>query len=107
MYEVTRYKEYFKLNKGNCEGTYEMTSLEKAESYKTLKRMEYIRKLADNKDRAEREDVENRGICPYCHIVLPLSGECDVCGYTKPVTKLNISPDFQSRLAKVKASFTK
>lgn len=50
MYEVTRYKEYFKLNKGNCEGTYEMTSLEKAESYKTLKRMEYIRKLADDKD---------------------------------------------------------
>lgn len=107
MYEVTRYKEYFKLNKGNCEGTYEMTSLEKSESRKLVKRMEYIRKLADDKDRAEREDVENRGMCPHCHIVLPLSGECDICGYTKPTAKLNISPDFQSRLAKVKAGFTK
>ena len=105
MYEVTRYKEYYKMNKGNCEGPYEMTSYDRVESAKAAKRMRYVERLINDQERAEQERLERNGICPHCHIYLPDSGECDICGYTKPQPKSNITPTFFERLAKVKGGF--
>ena len=67
MYEVTRYKQYFKKNDGNCEGTYEMTSSERDEGKDIRKRMRYVERLVNEQDRAERERLERNGICPHCH----------------------------------------
>ena len=105
MYEVTRYKQYFKKNDGNCEGTYEMTSSERDEGKDIRKRMRYVERLVNEQDRAEREGLERNGICPHCHIYLSASGECDICGYTKPQPKSNITPTFFERLAKVTGGF--
>lgn len=105
MYEVTRYKQYFKKNDGNCEGTYEMTSSERDEGKDIRKRMRYVERLVNEQDRAERERLERNGICPHCHIYLSASGECDICGYTKPQPTGNITPSFYERLAKVKGGF--
>ena len=79
MYEVTRYKQYFKKNDGNCQGTYEMTSGERDEGKEIRKRMIYVERLVNEQDRAERERLERNGICPHCHIYLSASGECDIC----------------------------
>ena len=106
MYEVTRYKQYFKKNDGNCQGTYEMTSGERDEGKEIRKRMRYVERLVNEQDRAERERLERNGICPHCPIYLSASGECDICGYTKPQPKSNITPTFFERLAKVKGGFT-
>ena len=105
MYEVTKYKQYFKKNDGNCEGTYEMTSSERDEGKDIRKRMRYVERLVNDADRAERERLERNGICPHCHIYLSASGECDICGYTKPQPTGNITPSFYERLAKVKGGF--
>ena len=105
MYEVTRYKQYFKKNDGNCQGTYEMTSGERDEGKDIRKRMRYVERLVNEQDCAERERLERNGICPHCHIYLSASGECDICGYTKPQPKSNITPTFFERLAKVKGGF--
>ena len=105
MYEVTKYKQYFKKNDGNCEGTYEMTSSERDEGKDIRKRMRYVERLVNEQDLAERERLERNGICPHCHIYLSASGECDICGYTKPQPKSNITPTFFERLAKVKGGF--
>ena len=105
MYEVTRYKEYYKMNKGNCEGTYEMTCNDREDSAKAAKRMRYVNRLVNEKERAEQERLERNGLCPHCHIYLPDSGECDICGYTKPQPTGNITPSFYERLAKVKGGF--
>ena len=105
MYEVTRYKQYFKKNDGNCQGTYEMTSGERDEGKEIRKRMRYVERLVNEQDCAERERLERNGICPHCHIYLSASGECDICGYTKPQPKSNITPTFFERLAKVKGGF--
>ena len=105
MYEVTRYKQYFKKNDGYCQGTYEMTSGERDEGKEIRKRMRYVERLVNEQDRAERERLERNGICPHCHIYLSASGECDICGYTKPQPKSNITPTFFERLAKVKGGF--
>ena len=105
MYEVTRYKQYFKKNDGNCQGTYEMTSGERDEGKEIRKRMRYVERLVNEQDRAERERLERNGICPHCHIYLSASGECDICGYTKPQSKSNITPTFFERLANVKGGF--
>lgn len=105
MYEVTKYKQYFKKNDGNCQGTYEMTSGERDEGKEIRKRMRYVERLVNEQDRAERERLEHNGICPHCHIYLSASGECDICGYTKPQPKSNITPTFFERLAKVKGGF--
>ena len=105
MYEVTRYKQYFKKNDGNCEGTYEMTSSERDEGKDIRKRMRYVERLVNEQDLAERERLERNGICPHCHIYLSASGECDICGSTKPQPKSNITPTFFERLAKVKGGF--
>ena len=105
MYEVTRYKQYFKKNDGNCQGTYEMTSGERDEGKEIRKRMRYVERLVNDADIAERERLERNGICPHCHIYLSASGECDICGYTKPQPKSNITPTFFERLAKVKGGF--
>lgn len=105
MYEVTRYKQYFKKNDGNCQGTYEMTSGERDEGKEIRKRMRYVERLVNEQDRAERERLERNGICPHCHIYLSASGECDICGYTKPQPTGNITPTFFERLAKVKGGF--
>lgn len=107
MYEVTRYKEYFKKSKGECEGTYEMTCDERQEAKKAGKRISFITELQDAKDYEERERLKRNGLCPHCHIYLPASGECDICGYTKPQATGDITPSFQARLAKVKEGFTK
>ena len=106
MYEVTRYRQYFKKNDGNCEGTYEMTSGERDEGGLIRKRMRYVEQITRDADIAERERLERNGLCPHCHIYLPASGECDICGYTKPQPTTNISPTFFARLAKVKGGFT-
>lgn len=105
MYEVTRYKQYFKKNNGNCQGTYEMTCDERDEAKKARKRMRYVERLVNDADLAERERLERNGLCPHCHIYLPDSGECDICGYTKPQQTGNITPSFYERLAKVKGGF--
>lgn len=105
MYEVTRYKQYFKKNDGNCQGTYEMTSGERDEGKEIRKRMRYVERLVNEQDRAERERLEHNGLCPHCHIYLSASGECDICGYTKPQPKSNITPTFFERLAKIKGGF--
>ena len=105
MYEVTRYKEYYKMSKGNCEGTYEMTCSDREESSKAAKRMRFVEKITNEADIAERERLKHNGICPHCHIYLPDSGECDICGYTKPQPKSNITPTFFARLEKVKGGF--
>ena len=105
MYEVTKYKQYFKKNDGNCQGPYEMTSGERDEGKEIRKRMRYVERLVNEQDRAERERLERNGICPHCHIYLSASGECDICGYTKPQPKSNITPTFFERLAKVKGGF--
>ena len=102
MYEVTRYKQYFKKNDGNCEGTYEMTCDERDEGKDIRKRMRYVERLVNEQDLAERERLERNGICPHCHIYLSASGECDICGYTKPQPKSNITPTSFERLATVK-----
>ena len=105
MYEVTKYKQYFKKNDGNCQGPYEMTSSERDEGKEIRKRMRYVERLVNEQDRAERERLERNGICPHCHIYLSASGECDICGYTKPQPKSNITPTFFERLAKIKGEF--
>ena len=105
MYEVTRYKEYYKMSKGNCEGTYEMTCSDREESSKAAKRMKFVEKIVNDADLNERERLKRNGICPHCHIYLPDSGECDICGYTKPQPKSNITPTFFARLEKVKGGF--
>ena len=105
MYEVTKYKQYFKKNDVNCQGTYEMTSGERDEGKEIRKRMRYVERLVNEQDRAERERLERNGICPHCHIYLSASGECDICGYTKPQPKSNITPTFFERLAKIKGGF--
>ena len=105
MYEVTRYKQYFKKNDGNCQGPYEMTYDERDEAKKIHKRMRFVEKIVNEADIAERERLKHNGICPHCHIYLPDSGECDICGYTKPQSKSNITPTFFERLAKVKGGF--
>lgn len=105
MYEVTKYKQYFKKNDGNCQGTYEMTSGERDEGKEIRKRMRYVERLVNEQDRAERERLEHNGLCPHCHIYLSASGECDICGYTKPQPKSNITPTFFERLAKIKGGF--
>lgn len=105
MYEVTKYKQYFKKNDGNCQGTYEMTSGERDEGKEIRKRMRYVERLVNEQDRVERERLEHNGLCPHCHIYLSASGECDICGYTKPQPKSNITPTFFERLAKVKGGF--
>ena len=105
MYEVTRYKEYYKMNKGNCEGTYEMTCSDREDSAKAAKRMRFVEKIVNDADLNERERLKRNGICPHCHIYLPDSGECDICGYTKPQPKSNITPTFFARLEKVKGGF--
>lgn len=105
MYEVTKYKQYFKKNDGNCQGPYEMTSSERDEGKEIRKRMRYVERLVNEQDRAERERLERNGICPHCHIYLSASGECDICGYTKPQPTSNITPTFFERLAKVKGGF--
>ena len=105
MYEVTKYKQYFQKNDGNCDGTYEMTSSDRDEGKDIRKRMRYVERLVNEQDRAERERLERNGICPHCHIYLSASGECDICGYTKPQPTGNITPSFYERLAKVKGGF--
>ena len=105
MYEVTRYKQYFKKNDGNCQGPYEMTYDERDEAKKAAKRMRFVEKIVNDADLNERERLKRNGICPHCHIYLPDSGECDICGYTKPQPKSNITPTFFARLAKVKGGF--
>lgn len=105
MYEVTKYKQYFKKNDGNCQGPYEMTSSERDEGKEIRKRMRYVERLVNEQDLAERERLERNGICPHCHIYLSASGECDICGYTKPQPKSNITPTFFERLAKIKGGF--
>ena len=107
MYEVTRYKEYYKKNAGDCEGPYEMTGDELKEHKLIGKRMRYVERLVNDKERAELERLERNGLCPHCHIYLPDSGECDICGYTKPQPTGNITPSFQQRLAKIKEGFAK
>lgn len=105
MYEVTRYRQYFKKNDGNCQGTYEMTGDEREDKSQMAKRMRYVERLTRDADIAERERLERNGLCPHCHIYLSASGECDICGYTKPQPTTNISPTFFARLAKVKGGF--
>ena len=105
MYEVTRYKQYFKKNDGNCQGPYEMTCDERDEGKEIRKRMRFVEKITREADIAEHERLKRNGICPHCHIYLPDSGECDICGYTKPQPKSNITPTFFERLAKVKGGF--
>ena len=107
MYEVTRYKEYYKKNAGNCQGPYEMTCDERKEQKYIRERMKRVERMINNRERAEQERLERNGLCPHCHIYLPDSGECDICGYTKPQPTGNITPSFQQRLAKVKEGFAK
>ena len=107
MYEVTRYKEYYKKNTGNCQGPYEMTCDERKEQKYIRERMKRVERMINNRERAEQERLERNGLCPHCHIYLPDSGECDICGYTKPQPTGNITPSFQQRLAKIKEGFAK
>lgn len=107
MYEVTKYKEYFPKTKTNCEQPYEMNNADRIEAAEIHKRMRFVEKLMIAQDLQDRADKEARGYCPHCHILLPLTGECDICGYIKPKAQpnTNIKPTFFARLAKIKGEF--